>query len=115
MKKNDLFAFLASILFSTGAAFLYADSAVAQGGSSVQDQKVMKKEDRALAKNVLKALAKVKDLDSDGIIVTARAGAITLSGTIADAAQRTKAVEVAQGVPGVTKVTEYMRIKPIYR
>ncbi|HZZ02747.1 BON domain-containing protein [Paraburkholderia sp.] len=65
----------------------------------------MRKADRKLSADVRHALGKTRGIDVTNIFVRARSGAITLTGSVPDSAQISKAEEVARGVAGVTSVT----------
>ncbi|WP_028208110.1 BON domain-containing protein [Paraburkholderia nodosa] len=67
-----------------------------------------------LRRAVYAALAKHKEIHGGSIGVTARNGAITLNGTVTDAAQVDRTAEIAKGVPGVTSVTNKLTVqKPL--
>ncbi|MDR5795722.1 BON domain-containing protein [Caballeronia sp. LZ008] len=70
-----------------------------------------RKENRALRKLVYAAFAKDKSIDAGDIGVSAKDGAVTLTGTAADAAQIEKAATLARGVPGVTSVTNKLTVR----
>ncbi|AET93464.1 MULTISPECIES: BON domain-containing protein [Caballeronia] len=70
-----------------------------------------RKDDRALRKRVYAAFANDKRIDAGDIGVNAKNGAVTLTGTAADAAQIDKAVALAKGVPGVTSVTNKLTVR----
>ncbi|MEX3950848.1 BON domain-containing protein [Paraburkholderia sp. EG287A] len=67
-----------------------------------------------LRRAVYRALAKHKEIQGGSIGVSAKNGAITLNGTVTDAAQVDRAAEIARGVPGVTSVTNKLTVqKPL--
>jgi hyperosmotically inducible protein len=70
-----------------------------------------RKEDRALRKRVYAAFAKDKRIDAGDIGVNAKDGAVTLTGTAADAAQIETAAALAKGVPGVKSVTNKLTVR----
>ena len=70
-----------------------------------------RKADRALRRKVYAAIGKQKEISAGDISVTAKDGAITLNGSVADASQIDKVVEIAKGVPGVTSVTNKLAVK----
>ncbi len=70
-----------------------------------------KKADRALRKQVYAAIAKNKEIKAGSISVTARNGAVTLNGTVADNNQVPTIVEIVKGVPGVTSVTSKLVVQ----
>lgn len=67
-----------------------------------------------LRRAVYTAIAKHKEIHGGSIGVTARNGAVTLNGTVTDAAQVEKVAEIARGVPGVNSVTNKLTVqKPL--
>ena len=66
--------------------------------------------DKVLAKKVKSALDATQGVPGQQIDVTAKGGAVTLWGTVADPAERAKAVEAAKSVPGVTAVENKLAI-----
>ena len=60
--------------------------------------------DKALAASVKKALDATARLNAQGVDVTASTGQVRLGGTVATAAERRLAGEVAAAVPGVSAV-----------
>ncbi|WP_321965218.1 BON domain-containing protein [Paraburkholderia sp. J7] len=67
-----------------------------------------------LRRAVYTAIAKHKEIHGGSIGVTARDGAVTLNGTVTDAAQVDKVAEIARGVPGVNSVTNKLTVqKPL--
>ena len=70
-----------------------------------------RKADRALRRKVYAAIGKQKDISAGNISVTAKDGAITLNGSVTDASQIDKVVEITKGVPGVTSVTNKLTVK----
>jgi hyperosmotically inducible periplasmic protein len=75
-----------------------AQSAGASGAVSV------KAANRALKKQVVRALTRTKGLQSSAITVRVNNGVITLEGTVPEQSQMDLATRAAQGVPGVTSV-----------
>ncbi|CAB3732931.1 hypothetical protein LMG24238_05899 [Paraburkholderia sediminicola] len=70
-----------------------------------------RKADRALRRKVYAAIGKYKEINAGDISVIAKDGAVTLNGTVTEAAQIGKAEAIAQGVPGVTSVTNKLTVK----
>jgi osmotically-inducible protein OsmY len=70
----------------------------------------MKKADHALGLAVRKALSK-SNIDVSSVDVRARDGVVTLTGKVPEADQIEKAGTVAQGVAGVTSVTNKLSQK----
>jgi hyperosmotically inducible periplasmic protein len=80
----------------------------APGSMSAND---LRKSNRALRRKIYAALANHKEINAGDISVVARGGAVTLNGTVVDASQIDKVAQVAQGVPGVTSVTNRLTVK----
>jgi hyperosmotically inducible periplasmic protein len=66
--------------------------------------------DKALARSVRKALSKAQGFDVSGVFVKARGGAVVLSGTVKSGDQIQQATDVAQGVSGVTSVSNKLTL-----
>ncbi|MCP3712955.1 BON domain-containing protein [Paraburkholderia sp. CNPSo 3274] len=67
-----------------------------------------------LRRAVYTAIAKHKEIHGGSIGVTAKNGAVTLNGSVTDAAQVDKVAEIAKAVPGVTSVTNKLTVqKPL--
>ncbi|WP_028214944.1 BON domain-containing protein [Paraburkholderia mimosarum] len=67
-----------------------------------------------LRRAVYTAIAKHKEIHGGSIGVTAKNGAVTLNGSVTDAAQVDQVAEIARGVPGVTSVTNKLTVqKPL--
>ena len=74
-------------------------------------QPTSKQANRALQKKVRAAMVHAKDITATNILVRARGGAVTLEGTVPDAAMIDRATQVAQGVAGVTSVKNALSVK----
>jgi osmotically-inducible protein OsmY len=85
-----------------GASVMAASGAVAPAG---------RKADRALRRRIYAAIGKDKEISAGDISVVAKDGAVTLNGTVTEAAQIGKAEAIARGVPGVTSVTNKLTVK----
>ena len=72
---------------------------------------VGRKADRALRRRVYAAIGKDKEISAGDISVIAKDGAVTLNGTVTEAAQIGKAEAMARGVSGVTSVTNKLTVK----
>lgn len=70
-----------------------------------------RKADRALRRKVYAAIGKHKKISAGNIGIVASGGAVTLSGTVTDAAQVNEVAEIAKGVPGVTSVTNKLVVQ----
>lgn len=85
-----------------GASVMAASGAVAPTG---------RKADRALRRKVYAAIGKYKEISAGDISVIVKDGAVTLNGTVTEAAQIGRAEAIAQSVPGVTSVTNKLTVK----
>ncbi|PRX32178.1 BON domain-containing protein [Paraburkholderia sp. BL18I3N2] len=83
-------------------------SAMAGSGSAAPTGR---KADRALRRKVYAAIGKYKEINAGDISVIAKDGAVTLNGTVTEAAQIDKAEAITRGVPGVTSVTNKLTVK----
>lgn len=81
---------------------------VASGGTAPNETG---QANRALRKKVYAAIAKHREIDAGDISVVAKAGAVTLNGTVADPSQIATVEKIARGVPGVTSVTSRLTVK----
>ncbi|MFT0172630.1 BON domain-containing protein [Paraburkholderia mimosarum] len=73
--------------------------------------KASRQANRALRRKVYAALATHKEIDAGDIGITAKNGALMISGTVPDASQITTVIEVAKGVAGVTSVTSKLTVQ----
>ena len=83
------------------------DTSTATQGTS---KSTVKKANRALSKKVSQALSK-GGVDTTGINVLAKSGAVTLAGSVTDASQIEKAGSIAKRVPGVVSVKNALTIR----
>ena len=79
--------------------------------SSASAPVATRKDNRALRKRVYAAFAKDKSIDAGDIGVNVKDGAVTLTGTAADATQIEKAAALAKSVPDVTSVTNKLTVR----
>jgi osmotically-inducible protein OsmY len=95
-----------------GAAPTYAqtDTAASSTSAAAPTKKVIRKQNHQLEIKVRHALTATKHLDSSDIVILARGGEVTLLGEVPDASQITVAGSVAGKVPGVTGVTNNVRV-----
>jgi hyperosmotically inducible periplasmic protein len=103
----------ALIVAASMSAFAQAsdtDQAAAPAAAMSKHHK-MTPADRALSKQVRKALARAKGVSAANISVRADSGAVILEGTVPEQAQSDKATTVAQGVSGVTSVKNALTVK----
>jgi hyperosmotically inducible periplasmic protein len=84
-------------------------SAAVQGAST--SAPTGRKADRALRRQVYAAIGKDKAISAGDISVTAKDGAVTLNGTVVEAAQVGRVEAIARGVPGVKSVTNKLTVK----
>jgi osmotically-inducible protein OsmY len=85
-----------------------ATAVAASGGMTAKDTRAA---NRALRRKVYAAIVKHREITAGDISVVAKGGAVTLNGTVVDASQIDKVAEIAQGVPGVTSVTNRLTVK----
>ncbi|WP_168788326.1 BON domain-containing protein [Paraburkholderia aromaticivorans] len=85
-----------------------ASAAVTAGGVTA---KAARQANRALRRKVYAALAKHKEIDAGDISITAKGGAVLITGTVPDASQINTVAEVAKGVAGVTSVTSKLTVQ----
>jgi osmotically-inducible protein OsmY len=71
----------------------------------------VRKANRALRRRVYAAIVRHKEISAGDISVVAKGGTVTLNGTVVDASQIDKVADIAQGVPGVTSVTNRLTVK----
>ncbi|MBP0588550.1 BON domain-containing protein [Paraburkholderia sp. LEh10] len=83
-----------------------APSTTTQGTS----KSAVRKANRALSKKVVQALSK-GGVDTSGINVLAKGGAVTLAGSVTDGSEIEKAGSIAKGVSGVTSVKNALTIR----
>jgi hyperosmotically inducible periplasmic protein len=91
-------------------------SAVASAGTAVTTSggmagKAARQANRALRRKVYAALAKHKEIDAGDIGITAKGGAVLISGTVPEASQIGQVTEVTKSVPGVTSVTSKLTVQ----
>ncbi|RZF24461.1 BON domain-containing protein [Paraburkholderia sp. UYCP14C] len=67
--------------------------------------------DRALKRNIYKALAKYAEIDAGNISVVARNGLVTLGGTVRDPDQIGTVESVVNRVPGVQAVANKLTVQ----
>lgn len=118
MEKINALRWIAGALVVLGTAAAYAqggdtDAAALPSAGSVPSAKAQRKADRLLAKEVRHTLVRVKGLDSGGIVVFARRGAVTLGGSVPEPGQITSAVSAAKDVKGVDTVKNSLTVKAL--
>jgi|SRR5579864_5959686 hyperosmotically inducible protein len=113
MKSVDFLKALGGVVCVVVACNAYAqssDAMEASGTMAAPNAKSVKKADHSLGLAVRKALAK-GNIDVSSVDVRARGGAVTLTGKVPEADQIEKAGTLAQGVAGVTSVTNKLTQK----
>jgi hyperosmotically inducible protein len=112
MKSVDFLKALGGVVAVVVACNVYAQSsdAMATDATAAPSAKTVKKADRSLGRKVRSALAKAQGIDVSSISVRSRGGAVTLTGSVPDQGQIDKAGQVAQGVAGVTSVSNKLSI-----
>lgn len=112
MKSVDFLKALGGVVAVVIACNTYAQSsdAAATDATAAPSAKTVKKENRQLGRKVRSALAKAQGIDVSNIAVRARGGAVALTGSVPDEGQIDKAGTVAQGVAGVTSVSNKLTV-----
>ncbi|MGF6531525.1 MULTISPECIES: BON domain-containing protein [Paraburkholderia] len=99
------------VMASLNAYAQSSDATAAPAMSAAPSAKATRASNRALQRKVLKALAKAKGLTAENITVRARGGVVTLEGRVSDQGQSDIATQTAQGVAGVTSVTNALQVR----
>jgi osmotically-inducible protein OsmY len=86
-----------------------SESAATSTATQSTSKSAVRKANHALSKKVSQELSKA-GVDTTGINVLAKNGAVTLAGSVTDASQIEKAGSVAKGVSGVTSVKNALTI-----
>jgi hyperosmotically inducible protein len=110
MKSVDFLKALGGVVAVVIACNTYAQSIDATAAPAAPSAKAVKKENRQLGRKVRGALAKAQGIDVSSILVRARGGAVTLTGSVPDQSQIDKAGDVAKGVDGVTSVSNKLTV-----
>ncbi|SAK56641.1 transport-associated domain-containing protein [Caballeronia hypogeia] len=84
-------------------------ASAASGGASASAAPAQS--NRTLRRAVYAAFAKDKSIDAGDVGVSAKNGAVTLTGTVDRADQIDKAATLAKGVPGVVSVQNKLTVK----
>lgn len=116
MNQNKVFRLVGGMLIVLASLDVHAqtgDPAAASGRSYASDAKAVKAADRALQKNVIRALSKTKGLRAATITVRAHGGAVTLEGTVPEQSQVGLATQAAESVEGVTSVTNSLTLSTL--
>ncbi|CAG4926935.1 BON domain-containing protein [Paraburkholderia gardini] len=116
MNQNRIFRLAGGVLLVLASLGVHAqgsDAATASGRPGVSDAKAVKAADRALQKSVIRALSRTKGLRVATITVRAHNGVVTLEGTVPEQSQVGLATQVAEGVEGVTSVTNVLALSTL--
>ncbi|MFM0091678.1 BON domain-containing protein [Paraburkholderia sediminicola] len=98
------------VVASSNAWSQGSESAATSTASQSTSKAAVRKANRTLSKKVVQALSK-GGVDTNGINVLAKNGAVTLAGSITDPSQIDKAVSIAKGVSGVTSVKNALTVR----
>ncbi|QBR01763.1 BON domain-containing protein [Paraburkholderia pallida] len=101
-------------LLASGSVAVWAQGSETAGASAApaaSTAKEVRQANRALSRKVYAALAKHKEIDAGNISVVARDGAVTLNGTVTDAAQIDSVAAIAKTVPGVKSVANRLSVQ----
>jgi hyperosmotically inducible periplasmic protein len=88
----------------------HAPKAASGPAQSKQVRKAAKIADRKLEKSVRKALMQAKDVEIADVVVFAKTGVVTLTGTVPDTNQIDTAARHAQDVEGVQRVVNRLTL-----
>ncbi|QGZ63061.1 BON domain-containing protein [Paraburkholderia acidisoli] len=108
-KYLSTFALALAALSLAGTAFAQDDAAAAPAAPLTKKQ--IRTQNHQLESKVRHTLNRTKELDASGITIVARNGKITLDGTAEDDTQIQLAATTAATVPGVTGVSNYVRMR----
>lgn len=97
---------VAAVVFALNVYAQASDTAMAAPAATSS-----KAANRALTKQVRRALAKTKGLEPTRIYTKAVGGAVTLTGSVPDQGQVDLAGTAAQGVAGVTSVSNKLTVR----
>jgi osmotically-inducible protein OsmY len=112
LKPLKLAASVLVVMASLSVASIDA-SAQSSDAAAAPAAKSTKSANKALSKEVRRALTKTKGLVSSNINVRVRDGAVTLAGTVPDNSQIEKATDAAKSVAGVTSVKNAITVRAI--
>jgi osmotically-inducible protein OsmY len=88
-----------------------ASAGTAASASGGMTAKATRQANRALRRKVYAALAKHKEIDAGDIGISAKGGAVLISGTVPEASQIGTVNEVVKGVAGVTSVSSRLTVQ----
>ncbi|WP_322013094.1 BON domain-containing protein [Paraburkholderia sp. J12] len=125
MKKSRVFgarAAAVAMLAASFAAGAWADdpasvpesataSVTAAMASDGTSPKAARQANRALRRKIYAALAKHKEIDAGTLSITPKGGAVTINGTVSEAAQVDEVAAIVSQVPGVTSVSNRLMVQ----
>jgi osmotically-inducible protein OsmY len=88
-----------------------ASAGIAASASGGMTAKAARQANRAMRRKVYAALAKHKEIDAGDIGISAKGGAVLISGTVPEASQIGTVTEVVKGVAGVTSVSSRLTVQ----
>jgi hyperosmotically inducible protein len=98
------------VVASVNAWAQESESAATSTATQGTSKSSVRKANRALSRKVSQALSK-GGVNTEGINVLVKGGAVTLAGGVTDPSQIDKAVSIAKGVSGVTSVKNALTIR----
>ena len=105
---------LALCVATTSGAYAQASDAMAPADTTaapaVNPSKAMRTNDRKLGIAVRRALSRTQGFNVSNVFVRARAGVVTLTGTVPEGGQIQQAGDVAKGVAGVQSVNNRLTL-----
>jgi osmotically-inducible protein OsmY len=124
MKSVQALKVAASAMLVAVSLNVYAQDASAPAATTTPDARqqlqqsrsqyrTVRAANRALARKVRGALARARGVTVSKIVVRAKDGAITLTGSVPQQQEIDRATEVAKGVDGVTSVKNQLTIRPV--
>lgn len=122
MKNRRVFGVMAGALVIAACigTAVRADEAVsvpqtaASAAAGSMTAKSVRQANRALRKKIYAALARHKEIDAGTISITAKSGAVTINGTVPEAAQIDEVAEIAKQVPGVTSLNNRLTVQRLF-
>ncbi|NML97086.1 BON domain-containing protein [Paraburkholderia sp. RP-4-7] len=113
MKQIQLARLVVGVLILAGSFGAMAQNGEAASAPASTSAVSSKTANRALQKNVRRALSRSKGLSVANILVRAQGGAITLQGTVPESGQIDLATKIAGGVAGVTSVVNRLTVSAV--
>ncbi|MFM0484794.1 BON domain-containing protein [Paraburkholderia strydomiana] len=104
---------LVAFVLSAGSAVNHAQPQPSRVAGTAVSKKEARQANRQTERAVRRALTRAKGLDASRITVFARDGAVTLAGSVPDAAQIPLAESAAQNVPEATSLKVSLSVKEL--